>query len=323
MEPLAGHRALRCSPKRICSPATSTRPRRVFAEAIAAGRRAGQHRHDRARRGRARVVGDGSRASGTRRPSTWSVALADDRRASDARLRRRAAGVRRRRSARLAPGRPERRRTVSSPGRCGPGRRARSCCRSSPCGCGCSSPRCTARWATRRPRATCCARSTTSCSTGPLSAPWSTRSRSSASILTVERRAERPGGSPLTPAELRLLPYLQTHLTYRRDRRAAVRVPQHRQHRGQLDLPQARRLLARRRGATGHVDRPARRLTELNGVLDCPPARSRCRSRAPAPGSERRPRCTASRRPDATPRSTSTTRRVSHRRRVPRRSAAQ
>ena len=29
------------------------------------------------------------------------------------------------------------------------------------------------------------------------------------------RRPERPAASPLTPAELRLLPYLQTHLTIR------------------------------------------------------------------------------------------------------------
>ena len=59
----------------------------------------------------------------------------------------------------------------------------------------------------------------------------------------------RPAGPPLTPAELRLLPYLQTHLTFQRDRGAAIRVPQHRQHRSRLHLSKTRRLLAQRRGA--------------------------------------------------------------------------
>ena len=34
-------------------------------------------------------------------------------------------------------------------------------------------------------------------------------------VLTTSARAGAGGGSPLTPAELRLLPYLQTHLTIR------------------------------------------------------------------------------------------------------------
>ena len=69
--------------------------------------------------------------------------------------------------------------------------------------------------ATMRPLVTCSARSTTSCSTGRLSASSSTRCRSSAGSLTSSTQVGATGGSPLTPAELRLLPYLQTHLTIR------------------------------------------------------------------------------------------------------------
>ena len=47
-----------------------------------------------------------------------------------------------------------------------------------------------------------------------------------------------------------------------RDRRSTVPLPQHRAVPGRLDLPQARRLVAERRGATGHGARAARRLTE-------------------------------------------------------------
>ena len=34
-------------------------------------------------------------------------------------------------------------------------------------------------------------------------------------LLTASAQGGAGGGSPLSPAELRLLPYLQTHLTYR------------------------------------------------------------------------------------------------------------
>ncbi len=116
----------------------------------------------------------------------------------------------------------------------------------------------------RRPPATCCARSTTSCSTGRLSAPSSTRSRRSARSLTSSaagrsdrRAAAHPGGAPAAP-----LPADPPHDP--RDRRAAVRVPQHRQLPGRLDLPQARRLVTQRRGGTGDGDRSARRVAELS-----------------------------------------------------------
>ena len=65
------------------------------------------------------------------------------------------------------------------------------------------------------PLFTCYAKSTTSWSTGRLSACSSTRSPSSASVVTSSAQIGATGGSPLTAAELRLLPYLQTHLTIR------------------------------------------------------------------------------------------------------------
>ena len=66
------------------------------------------------------------------------------------------------------------------------------------------------------------------------------------SVATQPRRA---ASAPL-PADPPHVP---------RDRRAAVRVPQHDQLRGRLDLPKARRLVTQRRRATGDGDRPARR----------------------------------------------------------------
>ena len=70
-----------------------------------------------------------------------------------------------------------------------------------------------------------------------------------------------PGLSPLTSAELRLLPYLQTYLDDRRDRRSAADHPQHGRHRGVRHLPQAGCLLAWRRRSPGHRARAARRLS--------------------------------------------------------------
>ena len=62
--------------------------------------------------------------------------------------------------------------------------------------------------------------------------------------ITASGHAGATGASPLTAAELRLLPYLQTHHTIRDIAAAAVRVPQHRQLPGQLDLSKAGRLIA-------------------------------------------------------------------------------
>ena len=128
-------------------------------------------------------------------------------------------------------------------------------------GSACSSPRCTGRSATTRRRATCCARSTTSSCTGPRSAPSSTRSPSSADASTRPQHDRRaPARPPLTPAELRLLPYLQTHLTIREIGERLFVSRNTVSSAGQLDLPQARRLVPQRRRPTGHGDRPARRL---------------------------------------------------------------
>ena len=67
-----------------------------------------------------------------------------------------------------------------------------------------------------RPLDTCCVRSTTSCSTGRLLASWSTRSSEFRRDRHIEHSSgERPARRPHRPAELRLLPYLQTHLTFR------------------------------------------------------------------------------------------------------------
>ena len=68
------------------------------------------------------------------------------------------------------------------------------------------------------------------------------------------------------------------------DRGAAVRVPQHRQLAGQLDLSKTGGLVTqRRRGASNHGG-PARRLTELTPRIRRHP---RCRTRAPSPASGR------------------------------------
>ena len=160
------------------------------------------------------VSGDGSAGDGRRRPNTCSL------RSPPSRI----AGCTTTSSACLRlpprPGSPctvvtGKRRTVSSPGRCEPGRSARSPSRRSPCACACSWPRCTRPSPTRRPHVTYCGRSTTSCSTGRRSAPSSTRSSAFRGILTSSAQLAAAGGPPLTPAELRLLPYLQTHLTFK------------------------------------------------------------------------------------------------------------
>ena len=171
-----------------------------------------------------------------------------------------AAGVRGRGPAGGAPGRSRRRPNASSRRRCGRAHPARS-----------RMPLLAVRtrlqlakvdWSTRRarrPPGTCCARSMTSCSSGRTWARWSSRSRSSRQML---RRAApgRPAGPPLTPAELRLLPYLQTHLTIREIARAPVRVAQHGQLPGRLHLPQVRRHVPDRRGPEGDQHRSARRV---------------------------------------------------------------
>ena len=78
---------------------------------------------------------------------------------------------------------------------------------------------------------------------------WARSSRMRASCASAWRRPSGPAGAwamSLTGAELRLLPYLATHLTFPEIASTAVHLAQHRQDRGRLDLPQARRVLAQR-----------------------------------------------------------------------------
>ena len=62
-------------------------------------------------------------------------------------------------------------------------------------------------------------------------------------ILRSRTQTKVSGAHPMTAAELRLLPYLQTHLTFREIGESPVRVSQYRQLRGDLDLSKAGRVL--------------------------------------------------------------------------------
>ena len=79
-------------------------------------------------------------------------------------------------------------------------------------------------------------------------------------IATSSPQAGAAGALPLTAAELRLLPYLQTHFTSREIAERLFVSAQHRQHPDQLDLSEARRLLAQRRRATSDDDWSPRRI---------------------------------------------------------------
>ena len=259
MEPVARPGALHAAARRTCSPATSTRPRRCSPRRPPSPSATSNTDALVAQRVRARAVGDGPRAAGRRRPSIVRARARRHRRAPDARLRHERARLRRRGPARGAPRRPERGEPPAHAGDASPSdlhvraavpRRARSAA---------------ARQGVlghRRPRrrlVTCCARSTTSCSTGRRSASSSTRSRSSAERSRRAAQARTTGGVAAHPGGASAAPVPADAPHDPRDRGAAVRVPQHRQLRGQLDLPEARRLLAQRRGATGDGDRSARR----------------------------------------------------------------
>ena len=77
-------------------------------------------------------------------------------------------------------------------------------------------------------------------------------------LLTQTAQVTVAGGTPLTPAELRLLPYLQTHLTFREiGQRLFVSRNTVSSEVG-LDLPETGRLLPQRRRATRDHRRPAR-----------------------------------------------------------------
>ena len=202
----------------------------LFAEASNVGADVWQHRQRSSSASPSSRCWPWTPANGRRLTSTSRSALAIDRRAT---------GMHDYAIAVLAfaarPGWPctgatsTRRAPPAGAGRCGPDRCARSRCRGWPCGSGCSSPRCTSRWPTP-PTARHLLREIDDI----------LRHRPNLGTLVDEvnefRQTLRPrpcragtaGGPPLSPAELRLLPYLQTHLTDPRDRRAAVRVAQHR-----------------------------------------------------------------------------------------------
>ena len=114
-------------------------------------------------------------------------------------------------------------------------------------------------WPTTRPSATCCARSTTSCATGPPWAPSWTRWRTFRDSVTSVQ-AGAAGATPLSPAELRLLPYLQTHLMMREIAERLFVSRNTVSSAGELDLSQAGRLLPPRGRGARDRDGPARRL---------------------------------------------------------------
>ena len=64
-----------------------------------------------------------------------------------------------------------------------------------------------------RARARCCGKRATSCGNGPASATSRIASQAVERLLET-LRAEDVGATALTTAELRLLPLLQTHLTF-------------------------------------------------------------------------------------------------------------
>ena len=78
-------------------------------------------------------------------------------------------------------------------------------------------------------------------------------------------RQVSPGASSLTTAELRLLPLLATHLTLA-EIGQRLYVQAHGQDPGDLDLPQARRLLPQPGGPAAAGDRPARRVARRRGA---------------------------------------------------------
>ena len=83
-----------------------------------------------------------------------------------------------------------------------------------------------------------------SCSgAGPASGTLVGEAEALRAQLASERGSSAPGASALTAAELRLLPLLSTHLSFPEIAEETVPVPQHHQVAGELDLPQAGRLL--------------------------------------------------------------------------------
>ncbi len=82
-------------------------------------------------------------------------------------------------------------------------------------------------------------------------------------MLTPKEPAGVTAAAPLTPAELRVLPYLQTHLSIREIGERLLRLTQHSQQRSRLDLSEVGRLVPERCGAARDGDRPARRVADI------------------------------------------------------------
>ncbi len=103
-------------------------------------------------------------------------------------------------------------------------------------------------------------------------------------IVTSSAQVGATGGSPLSPAELRLLPYLQTHLTFGEIGERLFVSRNTVSTEVALDLSKTRRLLTQRRGAASDGDRSARRVAEITHRTGVPRHRRR-RTQAPAPAS--------------------------------------
>ena len=84
-------------------------------------------------------------------------------------------------------------------------------------------------------------------------------------LLAAERGARAAGPSALTAAELRVLPLLSAHLSFRRDRRRDAAVPEHRQITSGVHLPQARRRHAQPGGRQGPGARAAGPVSPVAG----------------------------------------------------------
>ena len=178
---------------------------------VRGGRRDVQHRHVRRSARPSWRCWRWTAGAGRRRPSTWN-APSPPSRSTGCTTTPPACSPSPPRLGLLCTAATRRRPTASSRGRCGPARvhvRVAVPRRAGPAAAGQG----LLAIGDQRPPATCCARSTTSCSTGRPSAPSSTRSTEFRRSSPRARSRERPAVTPLTPAELRLLPYLQTHLT--------------------------------------------------------------------------------------------------------------
>ena len=91
-----------------------------------------------------------------------------------------------------------------------------------------------------------------SCSSGgPAWAPWSARPQALRARLAKERGSSAPGASALTAAELRLLPMLSTHLSFPEIAAELFLSPHTIKIAGDVDLPEAGRLLPQPGGHPG------------------------------------------------------------------------